>query len=309
MNWQKRLFGEKLTVVTHNGDFHADEVFGVAVLSIWAERNNIELEIVRSRDEKVIGRANIVVDVGNIYDPEKNRFDHHQRGGAGAHENGVPYASFGLIWKRYGEKICGKSTAKEIEDKLVIPIDARDNGMNLSKYLMESVKEYTISRELVYALRNAPDKRGFEHMFELAKLTVTSEINLAEKKQREEKEVVKQITEQGEPEILILNQDIFWDRETAKYKKIKLVIYPEPDIDQWCIETPRDDYNDYNTNRLLFPESWRGLREEKLVEVSTIKDAVFCHRGGFFAVAKTKEAALQVAEKALSLALNSPLLK
>lgn len=296
----KNIFNKKLTVVTHNGSFHADEVFGVATLKIWAEKNNIDLKIVRSRDQATIDKADIVLDVGNIYDPEKNRFDHHQRGGAGTHENGIPYASFGLVWKHYGEKICSKSVAKEIEEKLVVPIDARDNGMNLSKYLVEGVKEYTVSRELVYSLRNTPDKKGFKHMLELAKLIIDSEINLAEKNEREEKEVVKRIIEQGEPEILMLEEDLFWDREAAKYKRIKLVIYPEPDINQWCIETPRDDYNDYSTNRLLFPENWRGLRDGELEKASGIQGVVFCHRGGFFAVARTKEAALEMADKALN---------
>ena len=40
----------------------------------------LQLEIIRSRDPAVIDSADIVVDVGGTYEPEKNRFDHHQRG-------------------------------------------------------------------------------------------------------------------------------------------------------------------------------------------------------------------------------------
>ena len=40
--------------------------------------------------------ADIVIDVGGQYDPDAGRFDHHQRGGAGERENGIPYSSFGL---------------------------------------------------------------------------------------------------------------------------------------------------------------------------------------------------------------------
>ena len=33
----------------------------------------------RSRDPKVLDECDVVVDVGGVYDPEKMRFDHHQR--------------------------------------------------------------------------------------------------------------------------------------------------------------------------------------------------------------------------------------
>jgi len=36
-------------------------------------------EIVRTRDQTVLDTCDIVVDVGGVYDPKKERFDHHQR--------------------------------------------------------------------------------------------------------------------------------------------------------------------------------------------------------------------------------------
>ena len=33
----------------------------------------------RSRDEDVLNECDIVVDVGAVYDPDRHRYDHHQK--------------------------------------------------------------------------------------------------------------------------------------------------------------------------------------------------------------------------------------
>ena len=85
-------------IVTHNSTFHADDVFAVATLLIIEP----DAEVIRTRDENIISSADYVVDVGQIYDKDKKRFDHHQLGGAGKRDDGIEYASFGLVWKEYG---------------------------------------------------------------------------------------------------------------------------------------------------------------------------------------------------------------
>ena len=52
-------------------------------------------------------------------------------------------------------------------------------------------------------------------------------------------------------------------------------------------------------NRKNFPQDWAGLRDEELQKVTQVSDAIFCHRGLFLAVAKSKEGAIALAEKAL----------
>jgi uncharacterized UPF0160 family protein len=37
------------------------------------------LQNFRTRDQKVLDTCDIVVDVGGVFDPEKHRYDHHQR--------------------------------------------------------------------------------------------------------------------------------------------------------------------------------------------------------------------------------------
>ena len=54
------------------------------------------------------------------------------------------------------------------------------------------------------------------------------------------------------------------------------------------------------TNRKSLPESWRGVRDEKLAEVCGVDGASFCHASGFIGGASTREGALTMAKKALS---------
>src|ERR1035437_8023490 len=123
------LFNKKKILVTHNGIFHADDIFATATLSILLGGN---IEVFRTRDEEMFKKGDYVYDVGGIYDSATNRFDHHQKGGAGTRSNGIPYAAFGLVWKTYGAEICGsKEVAENLDESLVQSIDADDNGINL----------------------------------------------------------------------------------------------------------------------------------------------------------------------------------
>jgi uncharacterized UPF0160 family protein len=64
-------------IITHNGQFHADEIFACALLQhVFGE-----IPIVRTRDLTIddMNDPEIwVVDVGQVYNPELGLFDHHQ---------------------------------------------------------------------------------------------------------------------------------------------------------------------------------------------------------------------------------------
>src|SRR4051794_8844262 len=115
-----------MRVATHDGSFHADEVFALAALSLLGE----PLEIVRTRDRDVIAACDVRVDVGFRADPATGDFDHHQREGAGERPGGVRYASFGLVWREYGARLCGgdEAVAERVDRSLVQAVDANDTG-------------------------------------------------------------------------------------------------------------------------------------------------------------------------------------
>ena len=65
------------------------------------------VEIVRTRDREVMAACDLRVDVGFAYDPASGDFDHHQREFSEVRPNGIGYASFGLIWREFGARVCG----------------------------------------------------------------------------------------------------------------------------------------------------------------------------------------------------------
>ena len=64
----------KLTIGTHNGVFHSDEIIAIAMINTF---NSINASIIRSRNHEELEKADMLVDVGARYDGMKY-FDHHQ---------------------------------------------------------------------------------------------------------------------------------------------------------------------------------------------------------------------------------------
>src|SRR4051794_11450243 len=131
-----------MQVATHPGNFHADDVFAIAVLQLV----HGELEVVRTRDPELQAAAEVRVDVGGRSDPASGDFDHHQRGGAGERENGIRYASFGLVWREFGAQLTGsEDAAAAIDERLVAGVDANDTGQNISTALVDGIRPMTVS--------------------------------------------------------------------------------------------------------------------------------------------------------------------
>merc|ERR1719321_1857359 len=63
---------------THSGSFQADEALGCWLLRQLPAYAGAT--IVRSRDRAALEPCDIVIDVGDVYDHAKLRYDHHQRG-------------------------------------------------------------------------------------------------------------------------------------------------------------------------------------------------------------------------------------
>ena len=84
---------------THNGTFHCDEALAVFLLRQTSTYRDADLK--RSRDPNVLDTCDIVVDVGAVYDSDKNRFDHHQRGFDQVFGHGfdTKLSSAGLVYK------------------------------------------------------------------------------------------------------------------------------------------------------------------------------------------------------------------
>ena len=297
---------KKKICVTHNGAFHTDDLFATATLSIL---NNGNIKIIRTRDSEVFKKADYVYDVGGDYNPINNIFDHHQRGGAGNRENGIPYSSFGLIWKTYGEKICGsKEVALEIDKKLAQPIDAIDNGIDLTVSKFKNVEQYTVNNifKAFYPTWDE-DVNDVDKIFEQEVKKIIPllgrEIKVAQSNIKGEKIIMEDYSMAQDKRIIILSKPFhrFLVRDVLpKLPEPLYYICPSGHSDEWKVETVSVT-SDTMESRKLFPESWRGFTngDPKLREVTGVDDVIFCHKSGYLIHVKSKEGAIKLAEKAI----------
>jgi len=303
MNLLKNFTRKQNKLVTHNGSFHADDVFACATLCLVLKKQRRKFKIIRTQDEEIIKNGDYVFDVGGIYDPEQNRFDHNQKGGAGKRDNGIEYSSFGLVWKKFGKEICkSEEIMKMLDDKIVAPIDAFDNGFDLVEN-KHSISPYFIEHFFMAmhpTLRET--KTNNDKMF-LESVLIAEEILLRELFHFEDSALFFQkinSSYQGmkDKRILVLNENFHDESVLNKFKELLFVIYPRPSDDTWGVRAIRENPKTFK-NRKDFPKNWGGLRGEELQGITGVKDAIFCHKGLFLAVAKTKEGALRLAELTL----------
>lgn len=289
-----------MRIVTHNGRFHTDEVFSCAVLSLLNEGN---IEIVRTRDPKVWEAGDVVVDVGGVYDAARGRFDHHQKGGAGKHENGISYSSFGLVWKHYGEKLTGSAqVARAIEQRLVQPVDAGDNGEetfsmlgDTSPYLLQDV----ISIFCPSWNEARTEDEGFFDALDVAKKILARNIiqatSAAEGKGMSEEAYARA----EDKRIIILERQYPWHEALSAHAEPLYVVLPQRGgVSGWKVEAVRDNPHTFK-NRKNFPESWAGKQNEELAQITGVSDATFCHNNLFIAAANSKEGAIRLAQLAV----------
>jgi uncharacterized UPF0160 family protein len=291
-----------MKVATHDGGFHPDETFAVAALRLLGE----PLEIVRTRDAAVLAACDVRVDVGMRHDAAAGDFDHHQAGGAGERANGVLYASFGLVWKEYGERLCDgdAEVANRIDELLVQGVDANDTGQTLSEPVVPGAAAMTVS-DVIYALNPAWDEDAspadlaarFAEAVALAAGIIEREIGTAAAQLRAATLVRGAIRRAEDPRLVELDRNLPWQRELlASAPEALLVIYPRRD--GWALHAVPRKLGAFE-NRLDLPEPWAGRSGEELVAVTGVPDAVFCHSARFYAAAGSRDGVTALARLAL----------
>ncbi len=283
------------TIATHNGNFHADDVFSIAALK------NIfpSFKLIRTRDLDIIAKADIVVDVGGEYDAESDRFDHHQRGGAGERENGIPYSSFGLIWQKYGLEICegNQDVANAVDAGLVSTIDAIDCGHVEGIYKGISLSQ-TIGMFNPTWQEDSHFDTCFDDAVDFASRVLARFIASADGGISAKEIVAKAIDNAEDPRVIVLEKYTPWKRTVHTLSKEALyVVYPSQ-TGQWRIQTVPVELGSFEDRKSL-PKPWAGLSDKALKEVTGIDDAMFCHNGLFIAGAESFESTMKMASIAL----------
>ncbi|RZA34566.1 MAG: MYG1 family protein [Lysobacteraceae bacterium] len=309
-----------MVIVTHNGKFHADDAWAVAVLHILFP----EAEIVRTREPAIIEAADFVVDVGGIWDPASGRFDHHQKGFEGARASGVPYASAGLVWREYGARCVAAlalaHTGQQLDDDtaqgmayaidadIVQYLDLSDVGAARNApggYGMSAVvsgfnpnwldEQHLGYGEAAEAYRLAQFRKAMAFLSEVivnsVKYRVGAILALAQVRQA-------QVLESGRL-LFLKNAALPWSSVVRKeMPKVLFVLSHSLSEDRYMLHTVPATVDTFDA-RADLPESWAGLRDADLAAVTGVPDAKFCHNGRFIAAAKSYAGAYAMAQQAL----------
>ena len=287
------------TALTHSGRFHADDVISAVIL------NKVYGDITLLRTTRVPEKltSNVVVfDIGG------GEYDHHQKGGNGMRNNGIPYAAAGLIWRRYGH-ILLKNTADPIYlwngiDKLLIQgIDAIDNGvmpqvdyeaqpMSLSQAIAGFNPQWDTDKDIDNCFLQAADFAA--RVFDNTLSELSSKLRA--------REIIETSIEAAEGGIMVLPRFVPWQNYVfesinPKAGKIKFVVFPSNRIGyNWqCVPDKPGGFG----QRKSVPKEWYGLKDEDIQRVSGVKTATFCHANGFIGGAMTLEDAISMAKKAM----------
>jgi uncharacterized UPF0160 family protein len=297
----KEIYNQLVIIATHNGKFHCDDVFAVALLKLILQ--HMKIVVIRTRDMNNINNADIVVDVGGQYNEKDNRFDHHMRDFNLHRDNGIKYSSFGLVFKKYGLTFCdnNQKMADMFDNILVQPIDAIDNGQKFIERTM-NINPYTISN--VISDFN-PDwfedqnfNKSFDEAVEFAQKIILNVYNKCKGKFKAQDIVEDYFNKSENKEIIVLDTYAPWTDVICSKLGPKFVIFPDFASDEWRVQAVPVAPNSFELKTPLL-EEWCGKNKEELKEITGIDDIVFVHRNGFIGGAVSKESCIKMAETVL----------
>lgn len=301
-----------MKLVTHNGAFHLDEVLATSVLlEIYPDA-----EIVRSRDMDIIDSGDVVYDVGSIFDPEKNRFDHHQRGfyETFSPDYKIKLSSAGLVFKYFHEKLFAKygllksspifdDIKKKIYEEIFLYADAIDNGIDTlceikPRSLADVVRSFNC-RSIVGDNDEASNARFFEAL-EFVKKDLNNYLNHVLTDYRVNYEKLFDELKNFDDEIFITSRiyslDLIFTLNKRLSKDIKHVIYT--DDTTFRIYVMPIELGKFAIKYPLHAD-WRGLRDEELVKISEIPGCTFVHASGFTGGNLSLDGAIKMCKKSL----------
>ncbi|OGN62647.1 MAG: hypothetical protein A3F09_03235 [Chlamydiae bacterium RIFCSPHIGHO2_12_FULL_49_11] len=287
MQRETRSFG------THSGPFHADDVTATALL-IYFDMID-EDKIVRTRDPEKLERCTFVCDVGGIYDPGRGIFDHHQSG-YGGH-----LSSAGMVLQYlFREKVVGETFYTYLKTHLVDGVDQIDNGLFETPgghMTFSGIVESWVPLDMEIG-----DREMFDAFLEAVHFTVALLARMSAKHRyvEDSKDLVKKAMA-SRKEYLFFPEATTWLEAFfelgGEEHPAKFMIMPMRQ--GWKLRAIPPSYAAKMKVRKPLPLAWAGLADEKLEMVSGIKGAIFCHKGRFVSVWKTKEAALEALSKAM----------
>ncbi|XP_058104893.1 uncharacterized protein LOC131248573 [Magnolia sinica] len=321
-------------VGTHNGSFHCDEALGCFMIRLTDKFNGAD--IVRTRDPELLDTLDAVLDVGGVYDPSKDRYDHHQKGFSEVFGHGfsTKLSSAGLIYKHFGMEIIAKELQLDeghqdvhrlflaIYKSFVEAVDAIDNGIN--QYDTDQPKRYVNNTNLSSRVSRlnldwmdpdqSPEKENeaFQRAMMLAGGEFLENVKFLAKSWLPARSIIMEsLAARGDVdpsgEIMTLHKFCPWklhlfelEEEMKIDPPIKYVLYQDDRSKHWRVQAVAVSPDSFDSRKPL-PSTWRGLRDEELSKEASIAGCVFVHMSGFIGGNKTYDGSLAMAKAALKL--------
>jgi uncharacterized UPF0160 family protein len=308
-------------LATHSGKFHCDEVFayGVLRLALALQNPGEDHVLLRTRKAELIEAADIVWDVGGLFDAAANRFDHHQRG-APVRADGTPFSSAGLVWQAYGERavaallqatgaerFAGK-IAGEVENSMVRRIDEHDNGVSAegpvkrdTLGLARLVEDCNPAWDDPAANGSTAGDAAFLQAAEFVQAMLGRRVESLRARYEAESMILAAHGQAADPRILVLERGMPWKNVVFSHDLPVLFTISPASNGNWMLDTVPPEPGSFG-QRLSLPESWAGLQNAELAAETGVADAVFVHLRRFVAAAKSRDGAMALARLALNAA-------
>ncbi|KCV71719.1 hypothetical protein H696_01141 [Fonticula alba] len=315
-------------IATHSGTFHLDEA--LATYMLWQTEEFKGAQLVRSRDAEVLATADVVYDVGSVYDPASHRYDHHQREFSDVFGHGFTtrLSSAGLIYRHFGREIVAKKVGIPESDpsfqaiylrlyrSFIHMVDAIDNGVGacpcserlfmdstslnsrISRFLPRWDEEETdMDERFKKAVALAGEE--FEYAIEHVKGTWLPTRNIVRDALR------ARFDHHPSGQIMVFDSFAPWQQhlfdleiedEIPEAQRPLYILMPSPD--SFRIRAVGISPTSFESRKAL-PAPWRGLRDGELSTVAGVEDCTFVHASGFIGGNATFHGALQMAIRAI----------
>lgn len=314
------VFYSNAALVTHSGTFHADDVLSTVILSkylggtITVERiGNFSESTERELRRREAMRKHPVI----VYDIGGGKYDHHQEGGNGTRENGIPYSSVGLVWRDFGINLLSKTFPNNsdwvnnyilnfVDQNLIQGIDAYDNNilptldfpaqpMNFSEIIQNFNPRWDNQSE--------DSDAAFLQAVSCAEVIFDKFIQTALSKATTQ-EMVESSINSATNGIMVFDQSIgleeweeaFFSSINKKANEIMYAVIPvcKTEYRVWCVPENLHSQNP----RKPFPDLWKKA-SIMLKDYIQIPDALYCHSSGALAAVKSLESAISLANLAM----------
>lgn len=279
---------------THDGNFHADEVTACALL-LNADLIDFD-KIMRTRNQTLIENAEYILDVGGSYNPLTLRFDHHQIGYSG------PLSSAGMVLRYLRDR--GHLSAEQyhlLDDNLIVGVDDHDNGRSMSP---RGICTFSHIISNFMPPDYAVDERETTNQFFCALTFVKEHIERMLQRQAfsaKSRCEVMQAMKLGKY-YLLFDHPLPWIENFFALGGLqhpaRFVIMAT--ANSWKLRAIPRQLDRRMDLRQPMPEKWAGRMGEDFKKVSGLEGGLFCHKGRFISVWKTRENAIAACKHILS---------